>query len=137
MDGFQDKKTRYYVNGMLIEASDDYRYQAFDENNDALGVIDPSDLDTNDIAVANGTIEAKELEAGHHVVSNSGSIVKDKKYVKDADGNYYAVDKDGNVLFVSADNEYASKIASCWSKSGITGKYNVNDDNEVTGWTCE
>ena len=137
MDGFQDKKTRYYVNGMLLEASDDYRYQAFDENNDALGVIDPSDLDTNDIAVANGTIEAKELAAGHHVVSNSGSIVKDKKYVKDADGNYYAVDKDGNVLFVSADNEYASKIASCWSKSGITGKYNVNDDEEVTGWTCE
>ena len=48
-----------------------------------------------------------------------------------------SVDKNGKVLFVSSDNEYASKIASCWSKTGDTGVYNTNDEGEITGWKCD
>ena len=140
MDGFEDKNTKFYANGLLFEASDDYRYQAFEveKAKDANGgLIDPADIETTNKAVTGGTIEVAELGNGYRVVSNSGTVVKDKKYVKDADGNYYAVNADGEVMFVSSDNEYASKIASCWSKDGVTGNFKTNDDGDPTGWTCD
>ena len=142
MDGFEDKNTKFYANGLLFEASDDYRYQAFEVSKakDADGgLIDPADIETTNMTVTGGTIEVKELGSTHRVVSNSGTIVKDKKYVKDADGNYYAVNADGEVMFVSSDNEYASKIASCWSKSDKKdfGNYKTNNDGDPTGWTCD
>ena len=135
MNGFEDKNTKYYVNGMLITASSDYKYQVFEPGaNAANGVLDPYD---------NNWGMTEELGSGYKVVSNSGSIVKTKKAVRDTDGNYYAVNAKGEVAFVSADHEYASKAANCYAKSNDNtefkfGKEKWNKDHdEITGWTCE
>ena len=130
MNGFEDKNTKFYVNGMLLTASSDYRYQVFDKKNPEIGVLDPYDSNWGITDV---------LGADYKVVSNSGSIVKSKKAVRDTDGNYYAVNNKGEVAFVSADHEYASKAANCYAKSttGDFGHYKLNDDGEVTGWVCE
>ena len=132
MNGFEDKNTKYYVNGMLITASSDYKYQVFKPGTDAKdGVVDPYDANW-------GMTEVLGNE--YKVVSNSGSIVKTKKAVRDTDGNYYAVNAKGEVAFVSADHEYASKAANCYAKSsnGSFGQEKWNKDHdEITGWTCD
>ena len=132
MNGFEDKNTKYYVNGLLITASSDYKYQAFEKDAVAQnGVLDAYD----DITV--GADNTVVLDEGTYVVSNTGSIVKKEKAVKDTDGNYYAVNPQGRVAFISADHEYASKAANCYADGEGFGDYKKNDDGEITGWTCD
>ena len=109
MDGLKDNKI--YVNGMLLTASSDYKYEKI--------TTDKSGLEDD------------------YVVGTTGTIVKPHRAVKDADGNYYAVYEKGNIGFVSADEDYASKKASCYAKDGNYGQAITNSEGEETGWQCK
>ena len=65
MNGPEDKHTRYYVNGILLTASSDYRYQVFNTSTPENGVVDPYDQ-----TVFNG--DMVEIGDGFQVVSSTG-----------------------------------------------------------------
>jgi len=89
-NGLKNKKI--YVSGLLLKADTEYKYEV---------VTNP-------------------VDSQKYVIGTTGAIVADGKYVKDADGNYYAV-YDGTIAYISGDN--ASKAASQFAKTGDVGTY--------------
>ena len=144
-NGEEDNKI--YLNGVLAEASSDYRYQAIvdvpegngDGTNDTI-------MGTNDKSLSE--ITGEDLYA-NYVVGTSGTIVKEGKYVKDADDGYYAVAPKkadaintdvaesaeaaapGTVAYF-ADDEYARDKAKDWSDCGTYSMVTDEDDDYVS-----
>ena len=84
--------SKLYVNGVLQAADPDFKYEIKDNLN------------------------KKTDELDEYVVGTSGTIVKPGKYVKDADDNYYAVNKAGDIQKFPASDD-AAKQAKAYAKS--------------------
>ena len=69
-----------------------------------------------------------------YLVGTSGTIVSTKKYVKDADDNWWSVDTNGVVENWGSD-DYAKDLARCASQNKTAVEKN-NSDGELTGYTC-
>ena len=80
--GLNEHKDTLYVNGLRIKADSDMRYQVYSMSKGVL-VEDPAtvvgDTDT-------------------YVVNTSGSIMKNKKNLKDTDDRYICTNTDGNIV---------------------------------------
>ena len=79
--GLNETKDTLYVNGLRIKADSDMRYQVYSMSKGAL-VEDPADFIG---------------ETDTYVVNTSGSIMKNKKNLKDTDDMYICTDKDGHI----------------------------------------
>ena len=109
-EGLQDKKI--YINGILIKANTDEKYVYVGDNED----YNP---------------KAKLADNKEYLVGTSGTIVSDGKYVKDADDNWWSVDKDGNVVNHGSDDEAKDK-ARCQAKSEDgSQKWAWDEDDEI------
>ena len=114
-----EESNKIYLNGVLVSASSDYRYQA---------VKNVTEGDGNTNSIANDVASIADLEYDNYVVGTSGTIVKPGKYVKDTDDGYYAVSEEGVVAYFE-DDEYARDKAKDWSDCGKIGE-EVDDDWE-------
>ena len=110
VDGLEDKKI--YINGILQKASTDEKYI----------LVDTSD--------APESVKMKD----EYLVGTSGTIVSTKKYVKDADDNWWSVDTNGVVENWGSD-DYAKDLARCASQNKEAVE-KTNSDGELTGYTC-
>ena len=127
LDGLEDK-TKVYKNGLLLNASSDYNYQALtaDFSESSKGADEAE-------VVLSEDVNTEFLDGKNYVVSKSGSVVKNGSYVKDAEDNYYAVskasDNKGDVAFFSYDEEYARNMAQEFARYGkVCGEYNEEKD---------
>ena len=105
-DGLEDKKI--YINGILQKAGTDEKYKLVDTS------AAPADLKMKDA----------------YLVGTSGTIVGTKKYVKDADDNWWSVDTQGAVENHGSD-DYAKDLARCASQNK-TAVEKTNSDGEPT-----
>ena len=107
-DGLVSKKI--YINGILQKADSDERYA--------------------EVKTPNGEGNMHKS----YLVSTSGTIVGNGKYVKDGDDNWWAVTDEGLVVEVGSD-DYDKDIAKCVSDSK---KYYAdrNKDGELRGYKC-
>ena len=92
--GLNEADDTLYVNGLRVKADSDMRYQAM-KNGEA--------LDNPAAGIGDDSV---------YVVNTSGSIMKNKKNLKDTDDMYYCTDKQGHVVNYSdekcsGDNECA------------------------------
>ena len=128
--------SKIYINGMLVKAEEGSKYQA---------VYDVTETSANGVTWKESSkddpeaVEAKEFTKGilegkvaadvipglegneddqypNFVVSESGTIVKPGKKVKDENDNYFAVNENGEIRYFKGDN--ASKMADAWRESG-------------------
>lgn len=79
--GLNEADDVLYVKGLRIKADSDMRYQAYDLT---IGKF----LDSPATAIGNNSA---------YVVNTSGSIMKNKKNLKDTDDSYYCTDSKGHV----------------------------------------
>ena len=81
-----EEDSKIYLNGVLAEASSDYRYQAIKE-------VTLGDGTTDSIMSGTDSVKTEEngLKYDNYVVGTSGNVVKEGKYVKDSEDGYYAV----------------------------------------------
>ena len=107
-DGLEDKKI--YINGILQKAGTDEKYKLVETPN----------------------VEGMKAQ---YLVGTSGTIVGTKKYVKDADDNWWSVDTQGVVENHGSD-DYAKDLARCASQNKDAVE-KTNNDGEVTGYTCK
>ena len=121
-------KTKIYKNGLLLTASSDYNYQALNGEFEAL---DDNDTKPDEYVLGESASVAfvKSSPNPNYVISKSGSVVRDGSYVKDADGNYYAVNDDGKVAFYSYDDDYARNKAQEFARYGsVCGEEDEEND---------
>ena len=102
--GLNETKDTLYVNGLRIKADSDMRYQVYSMSKGAL-VEDPA------------TVLGKD---DTYVVNTSGSIMKNKKNLKDTDDMYICTDKDGHLRGYS-DIKCGTKDSK--DEKGYTCKY--------------
>ncbi|MGI6080985.1 MAG: N-acetylmuramoyl-L-alanine amidase family protein [Candidatus Avilachnospira sp.] len=122
------ESNKIYMNGVLIQADSDYKYQTV-FNVAAQGDIDTGDKDDDKQAIlaeteaktgiveedASSTDFVSGAKYANYVVGTSGTVIKPGKYVKDADDNYYAVNKSGDIAFFPSSDE-AKDGAQAWAK---------------------
>ena len=123
-----EESNKIYLNGVLVEASSDYRYQAVSTAFESVnGSSTPDDTITEMDSVKTA---ANELEYDNYVVGTSGTIVKPGKYVKDTDDGYYAVsDVDGAVAYFE-DGEFARDFAKDFAEFGAVGYEDTDEDGD-------
>ena len=127
IDGLEGK-TKIYKNGLLLTASSDYNYQAL---NATFKDLDDDDTMPDEYVLGEkASVEfVKTSPNPNYVISKSGSVVRDGSYVKDADGNYYAVNDDGEVAFYSYDDDYARNKAQEFARYGsVCGEEDEEND---------
>ena len=142
------ESNKLYMNGVLVSADSDYRYQS-------LFPAQAGDGNGNYILESNTVDKFTDLTGvkyPNYVVGTSGTIVQPGKTVKDADGNYYAVVDDrttlpgdldaGTVVFIP-DGDDASKIAKDYAHCGMANmdgtdyKTDEDGDYESLGNDCK
>ena len=119
-------KTKIYLNGLLLSASSDYGYQLlYADSTNAAGAPEAI-LDESNTKL-DAVIGSENNKYDNYVISKSGSIVKEGRYVKDADDNYYAVSNakagsdgatKGTIKFFSYNVDDAQKKASDYARCG-------------------
>ena len=111
-----------------IELADDTYTFGFNKNGSAYEGIKNNKLYKNGVLQTAGDMryEAKAYNNEVYVVGTTGTVVKVKNVAKDADDNYYAVDKDKNVWFFEA-GDYASKAARAFAKEGASATIKVDE----------
>ena len=102
VDGLEDKKV--YINGILQKADSDMRYEKV-------------------------SVENKDGETVDYLVGTSGTVVSNKKYVKDGDDNWWSVDPNGKVEDHGSEDE-SKDIARCVSQ-GKDYDSEIEDDGDV------
>lgn len=83
VDSYIYGKSEMFVDGRKVKADEGTKYQVFDEH----GVL----------------IESGIARENYFLLNESGSIAKNRKNVKDADGNYYCTDEYGRVTRYSSE----------------------------------
>ena len=122
-----EENNKIYLNGVLVEASSDYRYQAIssdfakveDSTPDAITDIDALTVD-----------EETGIDYTNYVVGTSGTIVKPGKYVKDTDDGYYAVADETGAVAYFEDDEFARDKAKDWAEFGAIGEVQKDEDGD-------
>ncbi|MDO4264957.1 MAG: hypothetical protein Q4C63_00615, partial [Eubacteriales bacterium] len=146
-----------------LEFEDGTYTLAFETSGKGMNKKDSSKIYKNGILAAASTddkYDVVEFNDGYYLVGTSGSIVKKKKYVKDADDNYYAVygaDKaeqyidgtdlpesstegvgEATIAFFSSDDDYAKEKARDFASYGyIKGCVDTEDDKWVSSGNCD
>ena len=94
-------------------------------------------LYVNGVLISAGDMKygvGKGSDGKYYVVNNSGTVLAAKKYVKDADDNYYAVNAAKEIAYIPAADE-ASAIAKAYATGAATWSYGTGS-NKISGTTA-
>ena len=133
------ESNKLYVNGVLVSADSDYKYQVVSEAD----VETPMGDTLTNAIIDDSAFELNATDYDNHnnfVVGTSGAIVKPGKYVKDSDGNYFAVaDKndngtdEGTIAFFK-DSDDAKNMAKDWAEYGKLNDVTDADRKVTNGY---